>query len=105
MVETAVILAVLFLILFGIVNGAVAVFRYQHCAHSAREGSRWAAVHNTEYAFDTGNPACTAAAGRTNAVLPQTVGMDPNAVGCDVVWTPDNRPYHVEIVNNQDVYR
>ncbi len=105
MVETAVILAVLFLVLFGIVNGAVAVFRYQQCAHAAREGSRWAAVHNTEYAFDTGNPACTAATVRTTAVLPQTVGMDPNGVTCDVVWSPDNRPYHVVIVNNQDVYR
>src|SRR5688500_4916934 len=105
MVETAVILSVLFLVLFGIINGAIAVFRYQQCAHAAREGSRWAAVHNTEYATDTGNPACTAATVRTSAVLPQAIGMDPNAVGCDVVWTRDNRPFHTEIVNNQVVFR
>lgn len=105
MVETAIILSVLFLILFGIVNGAVAVFRYQQCAHAAREGSRWAAVHNTEYAFDTGKPPCTAADVRNTAVLPQTIGMDPNAVQCDVVWNQSNKPYHVEIVNNADVYR
>ena len=105
MVETAVILSVLFLVLFGIVNGAVAVFRYQQCAHAAREGSRWAAVHNTEYATDTGNPPCTAATVRETAVLPQTVGMDPNNVGCAVTWNQSNRPYHVEIVNGADVYR
>jgi len=105
MVETAVILSVLFLILFGIVNGAVAVFRYQQCAHMAREGSRWAAVHNTEYAADTGNPACTADTVRTNAVLPQAVGMDPAAVGCVVTWKPDNRPYHVELVGKDVVYK
>ena len=50
MVETAMILSVLFLILFGIVNGAIVVFRYQQCAHMAREGSRWAAVHNADSA-------------------------------------------------------
>ena len=105
MVEMAIILSVLFLILFGIVNGAVAVFRYQQCAHAAREGSRWAAVHNTEYATDTGNPPCTAATIRDNAVLPQAIGMDPTNVGCAVAWNSSNRPYHVEIVNNQDVFR
>jgi Flp pilus assembly protein TadG len=105
MVEMAIILSVLFLVLFGIVNGAIAVFRYQQCAHAAREGSRWAAVHNTEYATDTGNPPCTGATIRENAVLPQAVGMDPAGVGCVVVWTPNNQPYHTEIVNNQVVNR
>jgi Flp pilus assembly protein TadG len=105
LVETAVILSVLFLVLFGIVNGAIAVFRYQQCAHAAREGSRWAAVRNTEYAFDTGNPPCTAATIRQNAVLPQAIGMDPAGVGCNVTWNLNNEPYHTEIVNGQNVYR
>ena len=105
MVETALILSVLFLILFGTVNGAIAVFRYQQCAHAAREGARWAAVHNTEYAFDTGKPACTQSDVRTTAVLPQAIGMDPNGVGCTVTWDQSNKPTHTAVVNGQVVNR
>jgi Flp pilus assembly protein TadG len=105
LVENAIILGVLFLILFGTINGAIAVFRYQQCAHAAREGVRWASVHNAEYAADTGNSACTQDTVRTNAVLPQTIGMDPNSVGCTVTWNPNNQTHTTSIVNNQVVYR
>jgi Flp pilus assembly protein TadG len=104
LVETALVLAVLVLILFGIVNGAVAVFRYQQVAHAAREGARWAAVHNTDFARENFTTAATADDVYRNGVAPQLPGTDPRNVTCAVAWSPDNKTTHMEVVNGEVVY-
>ncbi len=36
------------------------IYRYQQVASLAREGARYASVHGSQYAADTGNAAATA---------------------------------------------
>ena len=45
LVEMAVILPVVFLLIFGLIVGGIGIFHYQEVARLAREGARWAAVH------------------------------------------------------------
>lgn len=101
--ESAVVYPVVFLLLFGIILGGLAVFRYQQMAHAAREASRWAAVHGAEYAKETGLPAATAADVYANVILPQTGGIPQDHLQYAVTWNSDNRPSHTAVVNGQTV--
>src|SRR5262245_39208518 len=76
MVEVAIVLPVLFLFIFGMVIGGVGVFRYQTLASLAREATRYASVHGTEYQADTGLPAVTAQKIYHAAIVPQSAGLD-----------------------------
>jgi hypothetical protein len=44
------VLPVTFFLIFGLVIGAIGVFRYQETAHIARETARFASVHGGQYA-------------------------------------------------------
>lgn len=59
LVETAIVLPLAFFFIFGLIFGALGVFRYQQVASLAREGARFASVHGGEYAQETGNSAAT----------------------------------------------
>ena len=48
--EAAVVLPVTFFLIFGLIIGAIGVFRYQEMAHIARETARFASVHGGQYA-------------------------------------------------------
>ena len=103
LVESALIYSLLFFILFGIVLGGAAIFRYQQVAHIARESSRWAAVHGEGYAREQNKTAATADDIYTNAVLPQAAGMQPDKITLVVSWDRDKRPYHLVVRNDQVV--
>lgn len=53
-VECAVVYPVTFLILLGLIIGALGVFRYQEMAGLAREACRYASVHGAQYRRDAG---------------------------------------------------
>ena len=99
-VEMAVVLPVLFLLLFGLILGSIAVFRYHQVAQLAREGSRYAAVHGATYAQENGRPAATANDVYEQAVRPRATNMDPAKLTCSVTWDKDNSQYHTVIVND-----
>src|SRR5437868_1684036 len=48
-VDCAVVAPITFLMILGLVLGAMGVFRYQEVATLAREGARWASVHGGQY--------------------------------------------------------
>jgi Flp pilus assembly protein TadG len=102
-VELAIIYSALFLILFGLILGAIAVFRYQQVAQLAREGSRWAAVHGTDYGKEQKKPPATEQDVYEQVILPRANGMEAAKLTCRVTWDASNKPYSVVIRNDQVV--
>jgi hypothetical protein len=72
--------------MLGMTLVGVGVFRYQQVAELAREGARYASVHGSQYASDTGNAAAAASDIYTNAISPKAVGLDPNSLSYTVQW-------------------
>ena len=103
MVEFAVVGSVTFLILLGLVIGGLGVFRYQQISRLARDASRWASVHGTEYANDTRKPAATAQDVYNQVIAPNATGLDVNHLSYAATWNTSNSPYHTTSVNGQKV--
>lgn len=82
-VESAIIYMVLFILLFGIIAGGLGVFRYQQVANLAREASRYASVHGTDWEADQGASPCQSADIIANAVTPLAGGLP---VTVNVYW-------------------
>ena len=49
LVETAISLSLLFLFMFGIIEGGLAVYSYHYLSHAARQGSRYAIVRGLSW--------------------------------------------------------
>jgi Flp pilus assembly protein TadG len=97
-IEAAFIYPVLFLLILGIILLGISVFRYQQVAHMAREGSRWASTHGTQYAKENGTTAATPQEIYDNAIAPHAAGMGAGGISYEVRWNtdaggnPDKRP-------------
>src|SRR4051794_4360825 len=106
-VESAVVSPVVFLLVLGLLVGAAGVFRYQEMASLARRASRYASVHGTQYAKDTGNPAATPTVSGLappgsdiyNNVAANAVILDPSRLTCSVSYNSANSPYRTSTVN------
>jgi Flp pilus assembly protein TadG len=94
-VELAVTCPIAFFLIFATIVGGLGVFRYQQVASLAREGARWASVHGSEYAEDTGNPAATAQDVFANAIQPLAVALDADQLSYSVTWDVSNEPLTV----------
>jgi Flp pilus assembly protein TadG len=86
LLEAAFVYPVLFVLVLAIILLGVGVFRYQQVAHAAREGARYAAVHGTKYASDTGHSAATATDVYNNAIKPHLSGAHTENITYDVKW-------------------
>jgi Flp pilus assembly protein TadG len=75
-VEMAIIGTVFFMVLIGIVAGAVLMFEYQQVSAVAREGARYASVHGGQYAADTGKTAASSTDIFNNAIAPASGGLN-----------------------------
>jgi Flp pilus assembly protein TadG len=102
-VEFAVIAPTAFIMLLGIAIGGMGVFRYQQVAHLARDASRWASVHGTTYAADTGNTAATATDVYNNAIVPRSAGLNLTKLNYVVSWSSSNSPSTTKTVNGSQV--
>ena len=100
-VESAVILPVLFLLVIGMCVLGPGVFCYQQVATLAREGARYASVHGAQYAAEQSALTKTKvlpadyAEIYNKAILPRAVAMDTNSIVFDsssVVWPNGNSP-------------
>ena len=72
-------------------------------AHLARDASRWAAVHGSDYANATKNPAATASDIYNQVIAPKAVGLDLSNLTYTVTWNNSNSTSHTSRVNNEDV--
>jgi Flp pilus assembly protein TadG len=102
-VEFAVVGSVTLLLLLGLLIGGLGIFRYQQVAHLAREASRWAAVHGSDYAKETGNSAATPADVYNQVIAPNATGLDQSKITYSVAWNTNNSPYYITTVNGQTV--
>jgi Flp pilus assembly protein TadG len=98
-VEFAVVAPVTFLILIGLLVGGMGVFRYQQIAHLTRDAARWASVHGTQYAQDTGNPAATESDVYNQVIAPNAVTLNLSQLAYSVTWNTSNSPYSTNTVN------
>jgi Flp pilus assembly protein TadG len=83
-VETAVVLPVFFILLFGIFLGGIQILNYQEVAWLSREASRRVSVRGNLYAQQTNKASPTEAEIMQNVVLPLAVAMDPNQLTVEV---------------------
>jgi Flp pilus assembly protein TadG len=100
LVECAVIYPLVFLLVIGLVIGALGIFRFQQMASIARRATRYASVHGTDWARDTKNTPATAQDIYNNAIQPNMVGLDPNKLTYSVTWNQSNQPVQTLVVNN-----
>src|ERR1041384_7473107 len=61
LVESAIVLGLLFFFLIGLIISGIGIHRYQEVASLAREGARWASVRGGQYAAETGQAPATQA--------------------------------------------
>ena len=85
--EFALIVPCFLLLLFGIMWLGLAVYTYNYVSYSAREGSRYAAVHGT----DSKQPVTTSAA-VTTFVENDAPGLNPSNLTVSTTWTPAATP-------------
>jgi Flp pilus assembly protein TadG len=97
-VEFAMVAPAVILILLALFIGGMGIFRYQELAHLTREASRWAAVHGTDYAKATGQPAATAEDVYNQIIVPNAAAMNLGRLTYTVSWNADNSPYRTVLV-------
>jgi Flp pilus assembly protein TadG len=85
-VETAVVIPVVLTISLGMVIVGLGIFHYQQVATMAREGARYASVHGSQYATDTGKLAAAASDVYNNAIEPMAAGLNSNNLSYQVQW-------------------
>lgn len=104
LVECAFVLPATFFLLFGLVVGAMGVFRYQEVATLAREGARYASTHGYQYRKDSNLEMGTQEEWSKEifeqAIKPKLISLDPSRLTYEVKWPdvinqpgkPDNWP-------------
>jgi len=102
-VECAVVYPGVLLFVIGLLVGAAGLLRYEQVASLARRGARYAAVHGTQYAKDTGNPAATAADIYNTVIAPNAVGFDAGRMSYAISYNSSNSPYRTSIVSGDIV--
>jgi hypothetical protein len=102
-VELAVVGSATLMILIGLLVGGLGIFRYQQVARLARDSSRWASVHGTQYANDTNNTAATSTDVYNQVIVPNATGLDLTQLTYNVTWDSSNSPYHTATVSGQQV--
>lgn len=114
-VECAVVYPVTFLLLLGLVVGALGIVRYQEVAALARAGARYASTHGAQFRKDTGmsvgspgtgtatlsnscywysvDPTASSGSDTTwagliydNGIRPNLVAVDSKYLQCNVAW-------------------
>lgn len=101
LVEFALVGSLTFLLIVGLLVGGMGIFRYVELASLARESSRWASIHGTQYAKETGGSAATPADIYNTVIAPNAVGLDLPKLTYSVTWDTSNSPYRTVSVNNQ----
>ncbi len=104
-VESALVMSLMFLLLLGVMDLGLGVYRYQEMVYLAREGARYASVHGTGYASDTGNAAATATSVYTNAIQPRMTCLDSTQFSYSVTWSTTNSPYHTTTDANNNLVK
>jgi Flp pilus assembly protein TadG len=85
-VESAVVLAVLLVMILAIIAGGYGVFRHQQAACLACEGARYASVRGADFKKDTDKASPTKQELIDAAIIPFAAGIDPAELQISVEW-------------------
>jgi Flp pilus assembly protein TadG len=85
-VETAIVIPVVLMFTVGMCIMGLGIYRYEQMATLAREGARYASVHGSQYAADTGNAAAASTDVYNNAIKPLASGLNPSKLTYQVQW-------------------
>lgn len=97
--EYAIVFAVLFLLLVGIIVGGMGITAYQQVASLAREGARYACVRGGQYQQETGRSAVSDA-DVDNYIRSIAAGLDRNQLQpTTVTWNTSKMPYRVDLTS------
>jgi Flp pilus assembly protein TadG len=86
LVEFSLIAAPALMLIFALMNCALAVFDYNFVSFAAREATRYAAVRGSS----SGSAASTTDI--RNFVVAQAIGLDTSKITVSTTWSPDNKP-------------
>src|SRR5688572_29056460 len=100
-VEAAAVYPFTFLCLFGLIIGAMGIFRYQEVATLSRETARYAAVHGKLYAKDAGVTAPTPEQLYQTVILQRAVALDPSKITYSITYNTSNNPTRTAIVSGE----
>jgi Flp pilus assembly protein TadG len=98
-VEAAIVCPVVLLLVIGLMVGVQGIYVYHQTAHLARVAARYASVHGTQWAQDTGNSAATPQDIYNNAILPQVASLDLSRLSYSVTYNTSNQPSNTTVVN------
>jgi Flp pilus assembly protein TadG len=96
-VECAVVYPILFLLLVGLVIGAMGIFRYQEMASIARETARYASVHGTLYAKEAGVTPPSPSDIYQAVIVPRAAALDLSRLTYSITYNTSNAPSHIDI--------
>lgn len=101
--EFAFVAPILFMILLGILLGAIAIFRYQEMAWLAREGARYASTRNRQWATDASTTSGSTKTSLTEAELRTYLQSRVFLIPADdltvtAVWQESSSPQKVSFV-------
>jgi Flp pilus assembly protein TadG len=88
-VEAALVIPAFLMFTVGTCIMGLGVFRYQQVGTLAREGARYASVHGSQYATDTGNTAASSTDVYNNAIKPLAAGLNASKLTYSVQWGTD----------------
>lgn len=98
LVETALVLPVYFLLIFGLISFSLILFAYCNASYASRAGARYAATHSS-----TSLLPCTSAT-ISGLVGPYLWGAPAGGVSITTTWTPSNTIGSTATVNVSMTY-
>ena len=90
-VETAIVLPLVVLFLFGLLVFQMAAFRRNQIAWLAQESSRYASVHGQEFSKQSGRPIATVDEVLQNVIRPNAYGLDLKNLSLTLDWQDNFR--------------
>lgn len=85
LVESALCFSSFLLIVFGVMEFAMAVYGYNFCTYAARDAARWASTRGANY------PAPATSSSIQAYVKNEAIGLS-SQVNVTTTWTPNNQP-------------
>src|SRR5207237_347143 len=79
--------------------GALGMFYYQQTASLARQASRYASVHGTQWAKETGSTAATPTDIYNNAIVPNAAALNLSRITYAVGYNTSDSPTRISNVN------
>jgi len=86
MIEFSIIAVSALMLIFGMLNCAIAVYDYNFVSFAAREATRYAAVHGSSSA------SAASTTDISNFVIAQSKGLNGTKLTVSTSWSPDNSP-------------